>query len=137
MYYQTSPAKTDKSLEIASIPTSIHFALPLEFIVSHCFTHKNNSLDCFYLRSLYFTSTYIGPCTAFFKKPVFQPYTDSKSKKAFVFNAWLLGYLKIIPEIVGHSWTKFWYEKTGFCAPSFFVWNQRVVWFVNKRDFFT
>ncbi len=57
VYYQSCPAKTDKSLEIASIPTSIHFALPLEFIVSHCFTHKNNSLDCFYLRSLYFTIT--------------------------------------------------------------------------------
>ena len=32
------------------IPISIHSALPLEFIVSHCFAHKNNSLDYFCLR---------------------------------------------------------------------------------------
>ena len=72
--HPAAPAKTDKSLEIASIPTSIHFALSLKFIVSHCFTHKNLPPAIFYFavfilqalipvrvqcfsKSLFFTST--------------------------------------------------------------------------------
>ena len=92
-----APAKTDKSLEIASIPTSIHFALSLKFIVSHCFTHKNCPLDIFYLRSLYFTRTYIGPCTEFFKTLFFQPYTDSHFKNP-LFSILLFWDVKILSQ---------------------------------------
>ena len=97
IYNPASPAKTDKSLEIASIPTSIHFALPLEFIVSHCFTHKNNSLDCFYLRSLYFTITYTGPCTVFFKKPIFSALHGLTFQKILILQCFYLGMSKNHP----------------------------------------
>ena len=107
-----TPAKTDKSLEIASIPTSIHFALSLKFIVSHCFTHKNLPPAIFYLRSLYFTSTYIGPCTVFFKTLFFQPYTDSHFKKSLFYNASVLGCQFFIPERGRCIQTEFRWEKS-------------------------
>ena len=61
MYY--SPQEN----EGISIPTSIHSALPLEFIVFHCFTHKKCSLDIFYFAQSFNRKPFGKPIVRLFK----------------------------------------------------------------------